>query len=61
MKIIYSYIYIYIKCIKTLPNFNFPFLQSLILVKYFNPFLHFLFLIKSTKELVLSLKKRSED
>ena len=36
--------------VQILPNFNFPLLQNLILAKYFNLFLHFLFLIKSTKK-----------
>ena len=37
-------------------TFNFPlFFQDLILAKYFNPFLHFLFFPKSTKSLVSSL------
>ena len=42
----------------TFPNFNFPFLKKLILAKYFNPFLHFLFLIKSTKKFSFEPKKK---
>ena len=47
--------------IQILPNFNFPFLQSLIPAKYFNPFEHFLFLIKSTKKISFEPKQRSKD
>ena len=41
-------------------NFNFPFVQNLILAKCFNPFLHFLFLIKSTKKFIFQPELKNQ-